>query len=107
MVVLCACINLQTGEGLSADAVVGKHTLNSVFHSEFGLLFHQLLVLNRLQTADPTGVMIVILLLQLLAGENCLFSIDDDNEMISAFSIKVDISIPPIEFSVLPYRQNS
>ena len=38
-----------------------------------------MLVLGLLKAANPTGVSAVVLLLQLLAGQNCVLSVDDDD----------------------------
>ena len=50
-----------------------------MLHSELRLLSHQLAVLGLLETADITGMMVVHLLVELLAGQNHLGSIDDDH----------------------------
>ena len=73
-------INLQTSECLCAKAVLGEHSLHSSLHRQLGLGCHQGLVLNLLQATDVAGVMVVILVLQLVAGQNSLISVDDDNE---------------------------
>ena len=78
---LGACVNLQTGHGGSADGILGEHALNGQLHSELGLLSHQSCVLYFLQVADPAGVVLIQLLLQLLAGELSLGSVDNDNEI--------------------------
>ena len=48
-------------------------------HGQLGLVVHQGLVLGLLKPAGITGVGAVVLLLQLLAGENSVLSIDDDD----------------------------
>ena len=67
---------LQTGSGLTADGILRQHALNCELHSELRLLSHQGLVLNFLQTADPAGVMTIVLLGKLLTGQNRLVSVE-------------------------------
>ena len=86
LLVRCICINVQTGEGLSTDGVVGKHSLNSKLHSLLGTGSHKGLVLDLLEAADVTGMVTVVLLLKLLTGENCLGSVYDDN-VLAAVSV--------------------
>ena len=77
MIVVLASKYLQTGSGLTADGILRQHALNCELHSELRLLSHQGLVLNFLQTADPAGVMTIVLLGKLLTGQNRLVSVDD------------------------------
>ena len=86
----CACIYVKAGEGLSADRVVGKHSLNCELHSLLGTGCHKGLVLDLLKTADVTGVMTIVLLLKLLTGENSLISVYDDNEL-AAVSVRSEL----------------
>ena len=78
---LSACIKTHSCSGFSTECVVGKHTLDSKLHSLFGLLAHELAVLYFLETADVSGVMTVILRLELLARENRLGCVDDDDKL--------------------------
>ena len=64
---------------------MGEHTLNCQLHSHLGSLSHQFLVLDGLHTADVTGVVVVVLLLQLLAGQNCLICVNDNNEVTAVY----------------------
>ena len=48
-------------------------------HGEFGLFSNQLAVLGFFQATNVTGMMVVHLLIQLLAGQHDLGSIDDDH----------------------------
>src|SRR5699024_7460822 len=57
----------------------GDHALNGNVHSLVGALRHQGLVLDLLQAADPARVSTVVLLLQLLAGQNSLVAVDHDH----------------------------
>ena len=72
MTVVGIAVNAAAGHGLAADGVIGDHALNGQHHGLFGVFCHQGLVLDLLEAADITGVMTVILLLQLAAGQNCL-----------------------------------
>ena len=67
---LGALVELQAGERGAADAVLGQHALDSQFHGELGTLGHEGAVLDVLQVADPAGVMVVVLVVELLAGED-------------------------------------
>ena len=78
---LGALVELQAGELSAADAVLGQHALDSQLHGELGTLSHQRAVLDVLEVADPAGVMIVVLVVELLAGENGLVNIHDDDEI--------------------------
>ena len=78
---LCACEYLKTGCRLSAESVVGKHSLYCKLHCKLGASSHKSLVVNFLKTADVTGVVTVELLLVLLTGEGSLSRIYDDNEL--------------------------
>ena len=80
LLVFSTCIYLEASDAACADLVVGEHTLNSELHCEFGLGCHEGLVLSFLQTADVTGVTAIVFLFELLAGENSLACVDDDNE---------------------------
>ena len=79
MLVLTAAINLQAGQRILTDDVLGQHTTNGQLHGQLGTLAHQSAVLDFLQAADPAGVVARVLLIQLLAGQNGLLSVDDDH----------------------------
>ena len=76
---------LRAGEDSQAlelplsDGVLLKHTADCKTHCEFGLLGHKGLILGLLQAAGITGVGTVVLLLQLLAGEDGVLGVDDDD----------------------------
>ena len=72
-------VAVQAGHGLGADGVRGDHALDSVGHSLVAVLSHQGLVLGLLQAADPAGMSAMELLLQLLAGQDSLIAVDDDD----------------------------
>ena len=78
---LCAGVELQAGHSGSADGVLGEHALNGQFHCEVGALLHELTVLGFLEVADPAGEVVVLLLVELLAGENGLVGVDDDDKV--------------------------
>ena len=81
MSVLSILVQMQTAQAVTAQSVLGQHTLNSQFHGVVGTLFHHDASLGFLQTADPAGYTVVGLLLQLVAGQNGLVGVDDDNEV--------------------------
>jgi len=72
---------VQAGQSLSTDGVGRDHALDSVGHSQVAVLSHQLAVLDLLQAADELAVGDVELLLGLLAGQNSLVAVDDDDEI--------------------------
>ena len=72
-------VAVQAGQSLSTDGVGRDHALDSVGHSQIAVLSHQLAVLDLLQAADVLAVGDVELLLGLLAGQNSLIAVDDDN----------------------------
>ena len=86
MSVLCAAEDSQTGQLSVSQLVLLEHALDGHGHGQFGLLFHQGLVLGLVQAAHPAGVTAVVLLLQLLAGQNSLVGVDDD-DIITAVDI--------------------
>ena len=88
---LGALVELQAGELSAADAVLGQHALDSQLHGELGTLRHQRAVLDVLEVADPAGVMIVVLVVELLAGENGLVNIHDDDE-IAAVNVRGEVN---------------
>ena len=92
MLVLLALVQVQTGQSGSADNVLGKHTLDGQLHCELGALSHQLVVLDFLQVADPSGVMVVGFLIELTAGQDRLVHVDDDDE-IAAVNIGREVNL--------------
>ena len=81
MLVSVATIDLQAAQRVLGDDVAGQHAAHSHTHSQLGLLLHQDAVLGLLQTTHVAGVGAVELLLALLAGEDGLVSVDDDDEV--------------------------
>ena len=79
MSVLAAGVDAQFLEHLSAEGGLGEHTLDRLVDGEFGLLAHKFLVLNLFETADVTGVIAIVFLLQFSAGEHNLIAVDDYN----------------------------
>ena len=74
---LSAAVDVQAGQRILGDDVAGHHAADGHTHGQLGLLLHQQAVGSLLQAAHPAGVGAVILLLQLLAGQNGLLSVDD------------------------------
>ena len=89
---LTAAINLQAGQRILADDVLGQHTADSQLHGQLGALAHQGAVLDFLQAADPAGVVAIVLLIQLLAGQNGLLSVDDDHA-VAAVSVGGELGL--------------
>ena len=83
MLVVCAFENAASGQLLATQSAVRQHTLNSQFHGEVALLGHQGAILDFLQVADVAGVVLIQLLVQLVAGENGLIGVDDDDKIAS------------------------
>jgi len=81
MLVLSVVVDVQSGELLSAESVVRKHALDGLLHGNLGVLLHEGAVLDFLHVTNVTGETIVDLLVQLLAGENGLGSVYDDDEV--------------------------
>ena len=79
-------VAVQAGQGLSTDGVGRDHALDSVGHGQIAVLSHQLAVLDLLQAADELAVGDVELLLCLLAGQDSLVAVDDD-DVIAAINI--------------------
>ena len=76
---LGAGIHAQLARHLTAQRALGHHADDSVLHSELRLLSHQLTILGLLKAAGITGMMVVHLLIELLAGQNHLGGVDDDH----------------------------
>ena len=70
---------MQALHSVAGDGVLGHHTLDSHAHRHIGLLLHQDAVGGLLQAAHPAGVGAVVLLLHLVAGEDGLAGVDDDD----------------------------
>ena len=79
MGVLRAGEDAKTLELPLGDGVLLQHAADGKTHGQVGLLLHQGLVLGFLQSAGITGVGTIVLLLQLLAGEDCVLGVDDDD----------------------------
>ena len=84
---LSTLVSAQALQSSSTQRIGGQHTLHSQHHCLVGLLGHQGFVLNGLHAADPAAVMIVVLIDQLVAGQNGLVAVDDDN-VIAAVNIR-------------------
>ena len=77
----------QTLELPLGDGVLLQHAADSQAHRQLGLSLHQGLVLGLFQTAGITGVGTVVLLLQLLAGEDGVLRVDDD-DVVAAVNVR-------------------
>ena len=72
--------------------IVRQHTLNCNEHCMLRSLFHQLAVGDLLEVTDPAGVPDLELLIELLAGQNSLTAVDDD-DVIAAVNIRGEIDL--------------
>lgn len=75
-----AFVELQTLQAVAADGVLRQHAFDGQLHGKFRLLLHQETILDFLQVADPAGVVAVVLILRLVAGQNGLVGVDDDDK---------------------------
>ena len=89
---LSALVQVQTGQCVLAQGVLGQHALDGQLHSVVGAVLHHDAGLGFLQTADPAGNAVVGLLLQLLAGQNSLVGVDDDDE-VTAVNVGSEIDL--------------
>ena len=83
---LGAAVDMQAGQRILGDDVAGHHAADGQEHGQLGLLLHQQAVRGLLQTAHPAGVAAVVLLLQLLAGQNGLLGVDD-HDIVAAVGV--------------------
>ena len=95
MQVLSALVQVQAGQSGTAQGVLGQHALDSQLHSVVRAGIHHDTSLGLLHVTDPAGDTIVLLLIQLLAGQDSLVGVDDD-DVVAA----VDIGCLPL-FPVL------
>ena len=86
MIVLGAGEDAQALQLPLGDGVLLQHAADSQTHCELGLGLHQDLVLGLLQAAGVAGVSAVVLLLELLAGEDGFLGVDDD-DVVTAVNI--------------------
>ena len=89
---LSVLVDMQAGHSVLADGVLGQHTLDSQLHGVVGASSHHVASLGLLQVTNPASNTIVLLLLQLLAGQNSLIGVDDDDE-ITAVNVGGEISL--------------
>ena len=89
---LGALVQVQAGHRGAAGGVLGQHTLNSQLHSVVGTLLHHDASLGLLQAADPTGNTVVALLVQLLAGQDSLVGVDDD-DVVAAVDVGGEVDL--------------
>ena len=76
---LGASIDKQLLRHLVAEGALRQHAANGLTESELALRGHQLAVGDLLQTACVAGMIAIDLLVQLLAGEDQLVGVDDDD----------------------------
>ena len=88
---LSALAQVQTAQAVAAQSVLGQHALDGQLHSVVGAVVHHNASLGFLQTADPAGYTVVGLLVQLVAGENSLVGVDDD-DIVTAINVGGEIN---------------
>ena len=76
-----ACVYFELAIHLTAKSVVWKHALNSTFHNEFRLGLHHITVRLFSEATWITAVVIVFLLEFFLTGQDCILSVNNDNEI--------------------------
>ena len=74
------------------DGVLLQHAADSQTHGQLGLPLHEGLVLGLLQAAGVAGVSTVVLLLELLAGEDGFLGVDDD-DVVTAVNVGGVVSL--------------
>ena len=85
MLVLCACVEVQSVQSGSADSGVGNHALYGKLHHSGRSVLHKCAGLGLLQMTDVTGMTVIDLLLKLAASENCLVAVDDDHMVAAVY----------------------
>ena len=89
---LGALVQVQTGQSVLAQGVLGQHALDGQLNGVVGAGSHHVAGLGLLQTADPAGHTVVLLLLGLLAGQNSLVGVDDD-DVIAAVNVGGEVDL--------------
>src|SRR3954468_3479735 len=79
--VLGACVDLELGEHLPAEAVVRQHPLDGALDDAVGVRAQLVADVDRLEAARVTGVPVGDLVLALGAGQRDLARVDDDDEV--------------------------
>ena len=86
MVMLCALKESESEHSGSADAVGRNHTLYRKLHRLSGAGSHQDAVGSFLEVTDITGMTVPFLLFELLACEDSVLTVDDD-DVITAVNV--------------------
>ena len=100
MDVLRAAENAQTGQLALGHGVLLQHAADSQAHGQLGLLLHQTSVVGLVQSTGVTGVSTIVLLLELLAGQDGLLGVDDDDE-ITAVDVGRVVDLAPSGLSLI------
>ena len=79
MLMLRAAIYAQLGEHMVAQRAGGQHATHGLFKGELGLGGHQTAIGNFLDAARIAGMIVVLFLVQLRAGQLDLVAVDNDN----------------------------
>ena len=85
MSVFSALEESESEQGVSAERVLGQHTLNSQFHRLGGLGSHEGVVTCFFEMTDVTGVALPLLLSELAAGEHRVLAVDDDHVVAAVY----------------------
>ena len=83
---ICALINAQAGQRIAADDRIRNHALHGELHRKIRARFHQRTVLYLFEVTDIARMMVIHLLLELVACENGLVGVNDD-DMVAAVGI--------------------
>ena len=84
---LCAAEHAKPLELPVGDRVLLQHAAHGQTHGQLGLLLHETVIAGLLQAAGIAGVSAVILLLKLLAGQDRLLGVDDD-DVVAALNMR-------------------
>ena len=92
--VLCAAEHAKPLELPVGDGVLLEHAAHGQTHGQLGLLLHQTVIAGLLESAGVAGVGAVVLLLELLARQDRLLGVDDD-DIVAAVNMRgvVDLEL--------------
>ena len=82
---VCTIIKAKSCHSSTANSVIRNHTVDSKLNSLFWLSSHECIIASSLHVADIACVAIIILLLKLVACENNLIAVDNDNMVTTVY----------------------
>ena len=85
MVVFRTLEQTKSEQCVSAKRILRKHTLDGKLHRLGGLGCHEGIVAGFFQVADVAGVTLPLLLGQLVAGQNSVLAVDDDDVVAAVY----------------------